>query len=155
MLKGARGLVVVSMYKEPDIPLPEHWVDQSLRPSYNTIHLLDIFVFISLASSLLFSSLLFLITNRIQHRFYYFLSPFPSRGLSETSFLSSSSTSSSTISHININIMDTFEPVDPQRCAHYAKFASHLWRWQFDLIYWSLFVFNLFVLFTAAYGYTK
>ncbi|ROT37388.1 hypothetical protein SODALDRAFT_334478 [Sodiomyces alkalinus F11] len=51
--------------------------------------------------------------------------------------------------------MDTFVPVDPPRCAHYAKFASHLWRWQFDLIYWTLFGFNLFILFSAAYAYTK
>ncbi|CRK27303.1 hypothetical protein BN1723_003474 [Verticillium longisporum] len=49
----------------------------------------------------------------------------------------------------------TFTPIDPPRCAHYAQFASHLERWQFDLVYWALFIFNLFILFGAAYGYSR
>ncbi|KAF3360371.1 hypothetical protein HYQ45_007798 [Verticillium longisporum] len=49
----------------------------------------------------------------------------------------------------------TFTPIDPPRCAHYARFASHLERWQFDLVYWALFIFNLFILFGAAYGYSR
>ncbi|KAI8240891.1 hypothetical protein K4K57_000293 [Colletotrichum sp. SAR 10_99] len=50
---------------------------------------------------------------------------------------------------------EDFTPYDPIRCAHYARFASHLDRWQFDLLYWLLFVFNLFILFLAAWGYTR
>ncbi|KAF6844711.1 hypothetical protein CMUS01_00777 [Colletotrichum musicola] len=50
---------------------------------------------------------------------------------------------------------EDFTPYDPVRCAHYARFASHLDRWQFDLLYWLLFVFNLFILFLAAWGYTR
>ncbi|TDZ26226.1 hypothetical protein Cob_v001033 [Colletotrichum orbiculare MAFF 240422] len=50
---------------------------------------------------------------------------------------------------------EDFTPYDPVRCAHYARFASHLDRWQFDLLYWLLFVFNLFVLFFAAWAYTR
>ncbi|KAJ0388421.1 hypothetical protein COL922a_000225 [Colletotrichum nupharicola] len=50
---------------------------------------------------------------------------------------------------------EDFTPYDPIRCAHYARFASHLDRWQSDLLYWLLFVFNLFILFLAAWGYTR
>ncbi|GJC80101.1 hypothetical protein CT0861_08691 [Colletotrichum tofieldiae] len=50
---------------------------------------------------------------------------------------------------------EDFTPYDPVRCAHYARFASHLDRWQFDLLYWLLFVFNLFILFLAAWNYTR
>lgn len=45
------------------------------------------------------------------------------------------------------------EPLDPERCERYAMFASGLERQQFDVMYWTLFVFNLFVLFSAGYGY--
>ncbi|CCF43902.1 hypothetical protein CH063_13470 [Colletotrichum higginsianum] len=50
---------------------------------------------------------------------------------------------------------EDFTPYDPVRCAHYARFAAHLDRWQFDLLYWLLFVFNLFILFLAAWNYTR
>jgi hypothetical protein len=49
----------------------------------------------------------------------------------------------------------TFTPKDEERCPHYAQFASHLWRWQFDIIYWVLFGFNLVILFCASYAYMK
>lgn len=52
-------------------------------------------------------------------------------------------------------IIMAFVPIDPPRCARYARFASHLERQQFDVLYWTLFIFNLFVLFIAAFGYTK
>ncbi|KAK1972692.1 hypothetical protein LY78DRAFT_238706 [Colletotrichum sublineola] len=48
-----------------------------------------------------------------------------------------------------------FTPTDPVRCAHYARFASHLDRWHFELLYWLFFVFNLFLLFLAAWNYTR
>jgi hypothetical protein len=48
-----------------------------------------------------------------------------------------------------------FQPIDPIRCDRYAQFASHLERRQFDTLYWVLFIFNLFVLFGAAFSYTK
>ncbi|KAJ3948172.1 uncharacterized protein N0V96_002415 [Colletotrichum fioriniae] len=50
---------------------------------------------------------------------------------------------------------EDFTPYDPVRCEHYARFASHLDRWQFDVMYWLLFVFNLFILFLAAWNYTR
>ena len=48
-----------------------------------------------------------------------------------------------------------FTPKDDVRCQHYAKFAANLWRWQFDILYWFLFSFNLFVLFCASLVYVK
>ncbi|UNI19543.1 hypothetical protein JDV02_005723 [Purpureocillium takamizusanense] len=44
---------------------------------------------------------------------------------------------------------------DPALCKHYAEFASHMSMWQFQVIYWVLFVVNLGVLFFAAWIYTK
>lgn len=40
-------------------------------------------------------------------------------------------------------------------CLKYAQFAAHLVRWQFKIIYWCLFVTNLFVLFLASWTYTR
>ncbi|KAH7160366.1 hypothetical protein B0J13DRAFT_519773 [Dactylonectria estremocensis] len=40
-------------------------------------------------------------------------------------------------------------------CERYAGFASHMVRWQFKIIYWTLFVSNLFVLFLASWTYTR
>jgi ABC-type multidrug transport system permease subunit len=48
-----------------------------------------------------------------------------------------------------------FTPKDPVRCPHYALFASHLERWQFDILYWTLFAFNLMVLFFASWFYIR
>lgn len=47
-----------------------------------------------------------------------------------------------------------FEP-NPELCLKYARFASHLDRWHFMFIYWSMFVFNLFILFVASWTYTE
>ena len=48
----------------------------------------------------------------------------------------------------------SFEP-NEELCQKYAKFASHLDRWHFNLIYWTMFVLNLFVLFLASWTYTR
>lgn len=40
---------------------------------------------------------------------------------------------------------------DPELCEQYAQFASHMVRWQFKIIYWSMFITNLFVLFLASW----
>ena len=50
--------------------------------------------------------------------------------------------------------MAGFSPVDPGRCEHYAAFASHLDRRAFDIIYWVLFVFVIFMLFLASWKYS-
>ncbi|KAH7318091.1 hypothetical protein B0I35DRAFT_409036 [Stachybotrys elegans] len=44
---------------------------------------------------------------------------------------------------------------DDELCRRYAQFASHMDRWQFKIIYWTMFVTNLIVLFLASYTYTK
>lgn len=44
---------------------------------------------------------------------------------------------------------------DPELCEKYAQFASHMVRWQFKIIYWTLFISNLFVLFIASWTFTK
>lgn len=36
-------------------------------------------------------------------------------------------------------------------CQRYAQFASHMMRWQFKIIYWSMFMTNLVVLFLASW----
>ena len=48
-----------------------------------------------------------------------------------------------------------FNQVDPERCAHYAQFTSHLDRRGFDFIYWLLFGFVVLMLFTASYKYSR
>lgn len=45
--------------------------------------------------------------------------------------------------------------IDPALCEQYAQFASHLERWQFKILYWTLFFTNLAVLFFASWVYTK
>ncbi|POR39766.1 Uncharacterized protein TPAR_00050 [Tolypocladium paradoxum] len=47
-----------------------------------------------------------------------------------------------------------FQP-DPELCHQYAHFASHLARWQFKILYWTMFITNLLVLFLASWVYTK
>ncbi|KND91836.1 hypothetical protein TOPH_03306 [Tolypocladium ophioglossoides CBS 100239] len=47
-----------------------------------------------------------------------------------------------------------FKP-DPELCHQYAQFASHMVRWQFKVIYWTMFITNLLVLFFASWLYTK
>lgn len=44
---------------------------------------------------------------------------------------------------------------DPELCRKYAQFASHLEKSQFLIIYWTMFITNLFVLFLASWSYTK
>jgi ABC-type maltose transport system permease subunit len=44
---------------------------------------------------------------------------------------------------------------DPELCERYAQFASHMVRWQFKIIYWTMFFSNLFVLFLASWTYTR
>jgi hypothetical protein len=47
-----------------------------------------------------------------------------------------------------------FNPIDPQRCAHYAGFAAHLNRKAFDFIYWFLFAAVICMLFLASWKYS-
>lgn len=47
-----------------------------------------------------------------------------------------------------------FSPIDEVRCEHYAAFASHLGRREFDWIYWSLFVFVILMLFLSSWQYS-
>lgn len=47
-----------------------------------------------------------------------------------------------------------FDPIDPQRCEHYAGFASHLDRRSFDFIYWFLFALVIFMLFLSSWKYS-
>ena len=44
---------------------------------------------------------------------------------------------------------------DPVRCQHYARFAAHLDRLHFDIIYWVLFVLVIFMLFAASWRYGR
>ncbi|KAK0633478.1 hypothetical protein B0T14DRAFT_491646 [Immersiella caudata] len=50
---------------------------------------------------------------------------------------------------------NTNADVDPNQCRHYAAFASHLPRLQFDIIYWALFVAVILMLFSASYRYSR
>ncbi|KAG6001482.1 hypothetical protein E4U21_004290 [Claviceps maximensis] len=45
--------------------------------------------------------------------------------------------------------------LDPQLCIKYARFASHLDRWHFKVIYFSLFITNLLLLFFGSWLYTQ
>ncbi|KAM7223480.1 hypothetical protein V8F06_000954 [Rhypophila decipiens] len=47
-----------------------------------------------------------------------------------------------------------FSPVDEARCEHYAAFASHLGRKEFDYIYWGLFIFVILMLFLSSWQYS-
>ncbi|KAH6969219.1 hypothetical protein DER45DRAFT_497383 [Fusarium avenaceum] len=47
------------------------------------------------------------------------------------------------------------EEPNPELCVKYAHFASHMVRWQFKIIYWTLFVSNLLVLFIASWTYIR
>ncbi|KAK4449525.1 hypothetical protein QBC34DRAFT_298946 [Podospora aff. communis PSN243] len=49
----------------------------------------------------------------------------------------------------------TNHDVDPDQCRHYAAFASHLPRLQFDIIYWVLFAGVILMLFFASYRYSR
>ncbi|KAI1206490.1 uncharacterized protein F4807DRAFT_463701 [Annulohypoxylon truncatum] len=46
-----------------------------------------------------------------------------------------------------------FSPKDPMRCPHYARFAAHLERPQFDGIYWTFFFSVIFILFVSSWIY--
>ncbi|OTA99793.1 hypothetical protein M426DRAFT_27188 [Hypoxylon sp. CI-4A] len=46
-----------------------------------------------------------------------------------------------------------FTPYDPQRCPHYAQFASHLDRIHFDGIYWTFFFLVIGILFVSSWIY--
>ncbi|KAF1730551.1 hypothetical protein CRV24_010014 [Beauveria bassiana] len=50
--------------------------------------------------------------------------------------------------------MDDVGPGSP-KCLKYAQFTSHLGRWQFKVIYWTLFITNLLLLFFGSYVYIK
>ncbi|KAG5933554.1 hypothetical protein E4U53_000951 [Claviceps sorghi] len=45
--------------------------------------------------------------------------------------------------------------LDSQLCLKYARFASHLDRWHFKVIYFSLFITNLLLLFFGSWLYTR
>lgn len=51
--------------------------------------------------------------------------------------------------------LSTRAETDPALCERYAQFASHMVRWEFKIIYWTLFISNLFVLFLASWAYTR
>ena len=44
--------------------------------------------------------------------------------------------------------------IDPAQCAHYAAFASHLGRREFDFIYWFLFILVIAMLFLSSWKYS-
>ncbi|KAK3987404.1 hypothetical protein QBC44DRAFT_119137 [Cladorrhinum sp. PSN332] len=44
--------------------------------------------------------------------------------------------------------------IDPAQCAHYAAFASHLSRREFDFIYWFLFILVIAMLFLSSWKYS-
>lgn len=48
-----------------------------------------------------------------------------------------------------------FEAINPEQCAHYAAFASHLGRKPFDVIYWLLFGLVIIMLFLASWKYSR
>ncbi|KAJ4165894.1 hypothetical protein LMH87_007503 [Akanthomyces muscarius] len=50
--------------------------------------------------------------------------------------------------------MNAVGPNSP-KCLKYAQFASHLVRWQFKVIYWTLFITNLLLLFFGSFVYIK
>ncbi|KAG6014595.1 hypothetical protein E4U54_005051 [Claviceps lovelessii] len=45
--------------------------------------------------------------------------------------------------------------LDPQLCVKYARFAAHLDRWHFKVLYFSLFITNLLLLFFGSWLYTR
>ncbi|GAO15368.1 uncharacterized protein UV8b_07072 [Ustilaginoidea virens] len=45
--------------------------------------------------------------------------------------------------------------IDPLLCHKYAQFAAHLDRWHFKVIYWTMFISNLLVLFFGSWVYTS
>ena len=47
-----------------------------------------------------------------------------------------------------------FDPIDPERCEHYAGFAAHLNRRDFDLMYWFLFATVICMLFASSWKYS-
>ncbi len=47
-----------------------------------------------------------------------------------------------------------FDPIDPERCEHYAGFAAHLDRKAFDCIYWVLFATVICMLFMSSWKYS-
>ena len=46
-----------------------------------------------------------------------------------------------------------FQPYDPGRCEHYAKFASNLDRTRFEGLYWLMFALVIFFLFFSSWIY--
>ncbi|KAK4229533.1 hypothetical protein QBC38DRAFT_508142 [Podospora fimiseda] len=46
------------------------------------------------------------------------------------------------------------DEIDPAQCAHYAAFASHLSRREFDFIYWFLFILVVAMLFLSSWKYS-
>ena len=46
-----------------------------------------------------------------------------------------------------------FQPFDPGRCNHYAKFASRLDRVHFEGLYWLMFVLVILFLFLSSWIY--
>jgi hypothetical protein len=48
-----------------------------------------------------------------------------------------------------------FSDGDNIRCQHYARFASHLGRTSFDIIYWLLFLLVIILLFAASWRYGR
>ncbi|KAK8140495.1 hypothetical protein PG984_000561 [Apiospora sp. TS-2023a] len=48
---------------------------------------------------------------------------------------------------------NSFQPYDPGRCEHYAKFASKLDRTRFEGLYWLMFALVIFFLFFASWIY--
>ncbi|KAF7561006.1 hypothetical protein G7046_g3140 [Stylonectria norvegica] len=56
---------------------------------------------------------------------------------------------------IAFRVLIMAQEVNPELCRRYAQFASHMVRWQFKIIYWTLFITNLFVLFLASWTYIR
>ncbi|KAB5579943.1 hypothetical protein GE09DRAFT_1212405 [Coniochaeta sp. 2T2.1] len=49
----------------------------------------------------------------------------------------------------------SYDGTDDGKCMHYARFAAHLDRHHFDMIYWVLFVIVIFMLFAASWRYGR
>lgn len=48
-----------------------------------------------------------------------------------------------------------FSDGDIARCEYYARFAAHLGRTSFDVIYWVLFLLVIIMLFAASWRYGR
>lgn len=55
---------------------------------------------------------------------------------------------------LQFNMSADFHP-DEELCMKYARFASHMEKWEFTIIYWTMFMSNLVILFLASWTFIK